>query len=360
MNASFTKTASDSFSLNLQIEVNAYFCNKTKKANLLFWFKSVVNWILFFGLYFYILKYTHTFVSLIGLFSLMGVIAVVLVMNVAHDASHGACSNKKWVNGLLSFTWDFFGNSSYFWHLKHNVSHHPLTNVVGYDGDIEQSKLIRLSPHAEWKYFHKYQHIYAFLLYSFIGVFIVYFRDFKLLANYQYGNKLLRFHSPWILAGLIFSKVFFFLFMVYIPKLLLGISWDEILFLHFVMLMSLGLVITLLLIPAHTNPEAHFEWPNKDGHIENGFFRHQVESTIDFAANNYLVNWLSGGLNTHVVHHLFPGVCHIHYFPLTKVVKKVAAKHNVKYHNLSFITFIKHHIKFLKSMGNNPKVGICN
>jgi linoleoyl-CoA desaturase len=58
---------------------------------------------------------------------------------------------------------------------------------------------------------------------------------------------------------------------------------------------------------------------------------HQLATTANFATGNKLWNWLFGGLNFQVEHHLFPKVCHIHYPALNKRLKEVCAEFNVQY-----------------------------
>jgi len=51
--------------------------------------------------------------------------------SVMHDANHGGTSSSAHVNGLMSFTLDLLGASSFLWRLKHNVMHHAYPNVEG-------------------------------------------------------------------------------------------------------------------------------------------------------------------------------------------------------------------------------------
>jgi linoleoyl-CoA desaturase len=68
------------------------------------------------------------------------------------------------------------------------------------------------------------------------------------------------------------------------------------------------------------------------------------------------VNWFCGGLNTHVVHHLFPSVNHIHYYNLTRIIKETASEYDFPYKNYSPIRVFTEHLYFLKKLGriDNP------
>src|SRR6266446_1122877 len=87
--------------------------------------------------------------------------------SVMHDANHGGTSSSARVNGLMSFTLDLLGASSFLWRLKHNVMHHAYPNVEGLDPDIEAgSPLLRLAPWQPRGAHHRFQHLYVWLLYG--------------------------------------------------------------------------------------------------------------------------------------------------------------------------------------------------
>ena len=68
-------------------------------------------------------------------------------------------------------------------------------------------------------------------------------------------------------------------------------------------------------------------------------------------------SWFIGGLNYQIEHHLFPNICHIHYYQLSKIVKSTAEEFNVPYHaNNSFLKALKHHATHLKQMGSKPSI----
>jgi linoleoyl-CoA desaturase len=85
---------------------------------------------------------------------------------------------------------------------------------------------------------------------------------------------------------------------------------------------------------------------------------YQAEATKDFAPASRLANFLFGGLNTHLIHHLFPRVCHIHYPALTRFLREAAAESGVPYHNESFLAAIAAHWRFLRAMGRQARPGV--
>ena len=86
----------------------------------------------------------------LGLRLAAGVVLVVSIFGIAtcvtHDANHGAFARSQWANNLVGYSLDLLGGSSMLWRQKHNNLHHGNPNVVGVDGDIDQSPWARLAP----------------------------------------------------------------------------------------------------------------------------------------------------------------------------------------------------------------------
>ena len=144
--------------------------------------------------------------------------------------------------------------------------------------------------------------------------------------------------------------------MIVIPKIFLAVSWPDMLGYHLVMHLAIGLFLGFILVPVHVTGESVYRLPDSRGKIHCDWGVQQLEATVDFAADKYSVNWITGGLNTHVVHHLFPSINHIHYFRLTRIIKKTALEYNFPYRNYSIIKVFIEHLRFLKALGrvNNP------
>lgn len=354
----FDHACEDGFSRILTQRIEAYFKenNISKKSNWIFVVKVFSCFLMAASLYVAILSNEFNGWRLALLFILFGLFISIFLFSVAHDASHNAISDKQWINHLFAYVWNAVGISCYFWKLKHNVAHHGFTNIPGKDDDIDQSKLVRLNPNSPLKWFHRYQHLYAPILYSLLSLNIIYIRDFKLLFQHDFGNKTINRHPVKEIGILFVTKVFFISYMIILPKIILDISWIEIFSYHVLMHLVVGLFIGFILVPVHVTSESEYKLPDRDGIIHCDWGVHQIGATVDFAANNYFVNWVTGGLNTHAVHHLFPSINHIHYYRLTKIIRKTAFECNVLYRSYSLSRVFREHLRFLKVLGsvNNP------
>jgi len=354
----FDPAYSSEFFKVLRKRVDEYFIttNQSKKANGLMVFKTLLFTCFMLASYFALILTPG--LPLWGaalLFISLGMGSVFFIISIGHDASHGAYSTNPRINKLLSYSWNIVGISSYMWELKHNMGHHSFTNVPDSDPDISQNRLLRLNPDYTYRPFYRYQHFYAILLYSLMSVFIVFFKDFMLYREKRFGNRIIDRHpmKEWVI--LFATKAFYFTYGLIIPLIVLPYAWWQILLMFFASHAVAGISLALMLVPPHINPHTFYTSPDASGTIKNCWAIHQVESTIDLSAGSFWINWFTGGLNTHVVHHMFPQVCHIHYRKISSIIRDTANEFGVKYTNVPFLRAMSDHFRFMKELGRNPE-----
>lgn len=358
MRITFQNDKPTPFFLDLSKQVNEYFKTQKngRKATSMYWVKIASFFLMYLGFYLTVLFGPQNSLVYFACYLGMGFLVVSILFAVGHDSVHNAVSTNPKVNYAMGYIWNFFGVSSYFWRLKHNVSHHAFTNIPGSDADLDQTKLLRLNPMAPRLSMHKYQHIYAMIIYSILGPYILIVRDFKMLKEKKFGNRVLDKHPLSEILIIIFSKIWFLSFMIWIPKEVAGMTWAAAIGWAFVMFFMAGIFTAIISFPVHVTYDSDYALPNDDGMVEMDFMTHQMLTTVDYSAENKFIHWFFGGINTHVVHHMFPSVNHMHYYHLTKLVKETAKKHDLRYVNKSFDTVMKDHLMFLKELGtkDNP------
>lgn len=277
-------------------------------------------------------------------------------MATMHDANHGSFSKKKWVN-------KFFGNSLYLlggyppnWRYQHNTLHHGFTNVEGHDEDIAPPGILRLSPHRPLKKIHRYQHFYAWGLYSLMTISWIITKDFRRMKKYrEMGVKLSgkRNYSR-MMVELIISKIAYYIVFLVIPLLTIPVAWYWVVVGFLIMHFTAGLVLGAIFQTAHVVPTSEYPLPDENGEMDNNWAAHQLYTTCNFAPRNRLFTWLVGGLNHQVEHHLFPDISHIHYRDLATIVQQKAKEYGMPYHvNKSFFGAIGEHIRMLKMLGTS-------
>lgn len=288
--------------------------------------------------------------SFVALYLLGGLAQTFLLLNIAHDSNHNAISSVPSVNKTLNYIFDVCGISSYMWRILHHRGHHSCVNVHGEDDALSGGGLLRFTPHEPRRPLQRFQHVYALFLYAMFSLDYVFARDFEcFFAPTQAYLKSMK-HPLREYVVLFAGKLFYVTYMLVLPVVVLGISpWlvaASFLLVHLVV----GLSVALVFQTTHTVESTHF--PSSRNEFDNGVY-HIFATTADYATENPVVGWLTGGLNHHIVHHLCPFVCHTHYAPLTRIVRETAKEFGIPYRqNRTMTGAIWQHLILLRQLGS--------
>ncbi len=152
------------------------------------------------------------------------------------------------------------------------------------------------------------------------------------------------------------SKIWYAIFYVAIPIMAVGFLPWVIGYLTMGIVLSLFIAFVFQLAHAVEGPEfsaAGLE----DKVIETEWAVHQIKTTANFAMDNKVVNWVVGGLNYQVEHHLFPRIAHIHYPAVSKIVRQKCAEFGLPYHSFPTVgDAMKSHFHTMKLFGQKDYV----
>ncbi len=355
----FDKSRKD-FTVTLNKRVNEYFKNNklSRYANSEMVIKSIVMMLLYFGPYLLIISNVFP-----GVFFTLGLVVVMSVglsgigLSVMHDGNHGAYSSKRWINTVIGYSLNLIGANSFNWKVQHNVLHHSYTNVHDADEDITKKGILRFTPYDNWKKFHRYQFIYAWFLYGLMTIVWMFFKDFEQVIRYQ-KNGLLRSQKTnaikeWVI--LIITKAFYISYILVIPILFTPWLWWQVLLGIFLMLYVTGFILAIIFQPAHVIEGSEFPEPDGNHSLQDNWAIHQLRTTTNFATESRWFTWFVGGLNFQIEHHLFPGICHVHYRKLAGIVKSTAREYDLPYKSVrTFANAIHGHFQLLKQLGIRP------
>ena len=348
------KVTSSGFSKALSLRVDDYFHQReiSRHANLEMISKTILGFALGIGTYAWLMTGRFSSLEVVAVYVLHGFAQLFMAFTIAHDANHGAYSKSRRVNRSLGCVFDLVGASSYMWRLLHNDSHHAFVNVRGADTTLLSGNIFRFSPHDPRRPIHRYQHLYAPFLYCLSTLDWVLTKDFRWLGQPRFGNRKIVKHPVGELVLLFAGKAFYYTYMLVLPLRYLSVPWYAVILGFVVMHLLLGFSLALIFQPNHFNEEATFPEADEEGHISNDYIRHIFDTTVDYARGNRFATWFLGSLNLHVVHHMFPGICHVHYPALTKIVKSTAEEHGLHYRETRTITgaFLAH-LRWMKSLG---------
>ena len=294
----------------------------------------------------------------VGVAVLFGFASLSMIYNIGHDASHNALFSKRWMNRLAAYSFNLVGSNAYAWHLTHDRIHHTWPNVPGVDGDIERpAPMLRISPRVPWRPWHRHQALYAPLLYLLISLFGVTLRDFKDLRLVRNDNAVPGLdvaHPRREVAILLLSKLFYFGTTLAVPALVLDVSFGRILAVFVGVHLLMGAVLAISLIPVHASIHNAFDPLGDDGRVPRDWARHAFAAATDFSKDNRLITAFMGGLNTHVIHHLFPNICHTHYPALIPIMEDVAREFGVPYRHLGAVEALRGHFALLRARSLPP------
>lgn len=292
----------------------------------------------------------------IGLALVFGIGAGAVAFNIMHDANHNGLSNNAKVNRLFGYTIELVGLSSFIWRQQHNIWHHTYTNVAGLDEGLEMDGLVRNSPRDFWKPMHRYQHIYAPIVYAVAGIGLICIRNFQVYFTGKSGDS---FQYPPMSRN---DKITFWAFRLFnliiylvLPALVFGLL--PAIGIFFLVASVTGLIIVTVLQMAHVMDDVDFPEPSGDPlKIENEWAIHEVQTTSDFAPKNAVINWYVGGLNFQIEHHLFPHMCHLLYPKIAPIVAQTCEDYGITYQVYpTFRTALKSHWLSIKAFGKKPE-----
>lgn len=286
-------------------------------------------------------------------FILYGLVSLLFAFNFSHDFSHNTIFKDKKLNNLcFTIIYTIVGAHAEAWKLRHINSHHYAPNVENYDPDLKIAKIIRIIPNSEHVWYHKYQHIYAPLTYTIYSLFWIFIKDFVILfSKDEYTeNKGVKYH-------LLFwaQKVIYLTLILALPLRFSGQVWYIVLtgFLLMHLTQSLFLLFTFFM----THHVEGTEYPTTDqaGYIKTSWLMNQIKSSNDMHPFSETANFILGGFNNHIAHHLFPHFHHIHYPKINRILYDILLKNGIKPNQTTYWGGIVSHLRLLKRMSYPDK-----
>jgi linoleoyl-CoA desaturase len=301
-----------------------------------------------------------------------------LGLSVQHDANHGALSSSSSLNSVFGFIDDMIGGSSLLWRHQHNAAHHVHTNHHQLDCDtFSNHPLIRFHPALPLCWAHRLQHVYAPLLYPALG--IAYFvGDVGGYVRRRY--EYVRLHSiSWSDSITFWSgKAAHLAVLLLLPAWFHGF-WRALLTLYLPLQLGGGLTLAALFSVSHNVPACLYDAPPSMSWAEA-----QIRSSANWSVfggdddtpraaagasalarlaaamqrtGNRAMCWFwllfSGGLNYQIEHHLFPGVSHLHYPAISRIVRGACKERNIPYNAYgSYAQILRAHVEMLYALGH--------
>jgi linoleoyl-CoA desaturase len=134
------------------------------------------------------------------------------------------------------------------------------------------------------------------------------------------------------------------------------VPWWQVL-LGFVLMHTLpGLLIALTFQVTHISEGLAFPTLRADGRVEGSRAWHNMASNSDLLPSSRLLCWLTGGINVHLTHHLFPEVHSSHLPDLAPIVEQVAREYGVPYQkHETLLSALALHVRWLQRLSLSPE-----
>lgn len=275
----------------------------------------------------------------------MGLATCSLIGSFGHERIHGNLNSSLNTNNIKynitnNLLWGIlipFMPEKYFQyeHIKHH--NHPMDPNEDYD-IYALKKFLRLSPDSEHLTQHHFQHIYAPFIYGsyiFIQVIVGYISPFfdKRALLKDKGN----------IVNISMMKITALSFHIAIPVYLTNAWWVIACASLYFFTWQTAIYITSGL-PHMTEIKSNNNTTSWSYYI--------CKTTKNLKCGNTFYDWLTGGLNYHLAHHLLPSIPREHLATIEHIVKATCKEFDYPYITYnSFITYYRDHYNYLKILG---------
>jgi len=267
--------------------------------------------------------------------------AFLLVVQLGHDAAHGAVSPRRAVNPIILFvTFAILGIDGRLWRDRHVRLHHSFANLPGTGIDADSVALFRLAPDKPWSWWLRLQPLYAPVLYTLSHVSLAWVEDMVMLRQARRAQPR-DFARPGATASFIGGKLLHVALFLLLPAVICAPSWTGLALGYLLASSVISLCFVTLVVGTHVSDRALFPLPDAAGHLPHDWATHQLMTSVDWAPTSRLAVMISGGANAHVAHHLFPGHHHRHLALLSRVVVETAADHGMQHRVTTFFGMLR-------------------
>ncbi|AHG22111.1 linoleoyl-CoA desaturase [Chania multitudinisentens RB-25] len=279
--------------------------------------------------------------------------AMMLTVNVVHDASHNAffkrASLNHWLNFFVSMP---LGLDADCWRVRHVIFHHAYNNIEGYDPDIEANGVLRQTPFQRRKAFMRVQQYYWPLVAALTFPYYIWLFDWLDRAGKTRITPKMRLQGAQGWGMFLLSKLAHFTLALVIPLWLMSpvLGITTVLLVYLLSQMLSSLVFVMLIVGTHWAKARFYQAPA----VQHGWYQHVFSTTFDWQTSPQWLGYWLGGANLHLTHHLFPHWSHRHYPALARIIADVAAQYGLDYQCLDLKTLLVLQQRFLAAMGRKP------
>jgi len=328
------------FRLLLRRRVSAYFAGRPggSKGDWRMWAKLALAASAYCAALAMLLLHRGSAGGFLSLYALFGLVQAYVLLNVGHDASHDAITNSAFANRMLRSSLDMCGIDSRLFAMSHVDLHHALVNVGCRDEAIRARGILRLSPHMPRPRWGRVQHWLVWPTYALGSLDFIFLRDWEMLSR-----------QPGALRHLLVGKALYLGVTIGLPLWLTPFGAGTVLAGWLISHLIIGFTVMLMLQITHLVEGSHFPAELIGSATDP---RHILATTTDVATDSRFLGLTAGGLHQHVAHHLYPGMSHVHYLAVTRIVAQTAEECGLTYRSHPrFVDALSAHVRHLRKLG---------
>eukprot|EP00878_Enallax_costatus_P021083 GHUV01022305.1.p1 GENE.GHUV01022305.1~~GHUV01022305.1.p1 ORF type:complete len:517 (+),score=135.46 GHUV01022305.1:3007-4557(+) len=291
--------------------------------------------------------------------TLLGLAGAWIGLTVQHCGNHGAMSTSTWVNQAMGMCSDLIGGSSLMWRYHHQVSHHIHCNDEAFDEDVFSAfPLLRFDPRLPRAWYHQYQHLYMWAVFPLLQLSFQAGDVSALLANRTPGATLYgatEAERKTVIVG----KFAHYGLLLGLPALLHGPAAALIGTAAYTLAQSIVLSTTFAVSHNVSESKPLEEGPAQatlDEELEDrDWGLQQVLTSANWGG--VVGNFMTGGLNLQIEHHLFPAVSFMHYPAIAAIVEDECEKRGIQYARYDTLPeILNRFVKYMKEVGAAEQV----
>ena len=259
---------------------------------------------------------------------------------LGHDAGHRQIFRSSWLNDLLGLMNGTSLGASYTWWVDTHNRHHGKPNQVSFDPAIEYSLLAFSEEDAAgkkgfWRLLVRLQAI-LFIPMSMLYPISMRIDSLRYILQNRYKYRAveaitLAIHFP-----------------IYFLALYLCMGWWQALLFAVIHQSIFGLYLSCAFVPNHIG------MPILDKDVDQDFVTQQVLTARNIKGP-WIVNYLFGGLNYQIEHHLFPRMPRNRLRQASRIVQKFLQENSIHYCEEGFLQSYKGILSYLHQIGKSLK-----
>jgi linoleoyl-CoA desaturase len=126
--------------------------------------------------------------------------------------------------------------------------------------------------------------------------------------------------------------------------------WYIVLAAFFIMHMAQSVFLLFTFFITHHVENTRYPVTDEKGYINCSWLMNQVKSSNDFYPFSRVANFIFGGFNNHVAHHLFPHIRSIYYPALNRILYNILNEHGIVPNQTTYLGGVRSHLRLLEKM----------